>query len=50
MHKVKRGFGTYKSLGIFQNVATKIGKKLQVFIILKKVIQGKLLQLTAKKW
>ena len=50
MHKVKRGFGTYKSLGIFQNVASKIGKKSQVFIILKKVIQGKILQLTANKW
>ena len=40
----------YKSLGIFQNVTTKIGKKPEVFIIFKKVIQGKLLQLTAKKW
>ena len=35
---------------MFQNVATKIGKKLQVFIILKNVIQGKLLPLTTKKW
>ena len=50
MHKVKRGFGTYKSLGIFQNVASKIGKKSQVFIISKKVIQGKILQLTSNKW
>ena len=50
MHKVKRGFGTYKSLGIFQNVASKIDKKSQVFIISKKVIQGKILQLTANKW
>ena len=50
MHKVKRGFGSYKSLGIFQNVASKIGKKSQVFIISKKVIQGKILQLTANKW
>ena len=39
----------YKSLGIFQNVATKIGKKSQVLIILRKFIQGKILQLTANK-
>ena len=43
MHKVKRGFGIW-------NVASKIGKKSQVFIILKKVIQGQILQLTANKW